>query len=59
MYASLNIPKGVFKIFSNAEELINLIQDHNLEENKVNKDYIWEPNWRDNCKNFINDVLDL
>ena len=46
-------------MFSNAEELINLIQDHNLEENKVNKDYIWEPNWRNNYKNFINDLLDL
>lgn len=56
---SLNIPQGTFKRFSNAEELINLIQNHNLEENKVNKNYIWEPNWEDNYKKFIKETLKL
>lgn len=56
---SLNVPKGIIKRFSNVEELIKLIQDHNLKDNKVNKDYIWAPNWENNYRKFINEILSL
>lgn len=52
-------PDNIFKRFSNAEELINLVQRHNLDNNKINKDYIWEPNWEVNYKNFMNGLFDL
>ncbi len=49
-------PKSMFKRFSNAKELMNLIQMHNA-SNKINRDYIWEPNWEVNYKNFMNNLL--
>lgn len=52
----LYFPKGMFKRFSNARELTNLILTHN-QSNGINKDYLWESNWEDNYKNFINSLL--
>lgn len=46
-------PKNIIKRFSNAEELINLIQTHNGKDG-IDRDYIWEPNWEVNYRNFIN-----
>lgn len=55
-FVDLTVPKNIIKRFSNAEELINLIQTHNL-NNEIDKDYIWEPNWEVNYKNFMNGLL--
>jgi hypothetical protein len=52
----LHIPKDMIKRFSNAEELIDLIQTH-TPNSKINRDYIWEPNWEVNYRNFIENLL--
>ena len=55
----LIIPKDITR-FSNSKELVCLIQNDNQKENKiVDSNYIWEPNWENNYKNFINGLLDL
>ncbi len=55
----LHVPQNIIKRFSNVKELINIIQTYNSEDNKVNKGYIWEPNWKANYQNFMNNLIGL
>lgn len=56
---NMNIPKCI-KRFSNSKELAYFIQNDNPEENKIiNTNYIWEPNWENNYRYFINGLLNL
>ncbi|MEW6618236.1 MAG: hypothetical protein AB1422_02605 [bacterium] len=57
-FTDLYFPRSIIKRFSNAEELMNLIITHNS-NNEINKDYIWEPDWEVNYKNFMNRLMSV
>ena len=58
-FTDLIIPKEI-KRFSNSKELAYFIQNNNQKENNIiNSYYIWEPNWKNNYKNFINGLINL
>lgn len=54
----LLIPKKIMKRFSDAEELIKLIETCSL-NNEISKEHIWEPNWEVNYRNFMNGLVGL
>jgi len=57
---NLHMNADIIRIFSNTRELAYLIENNNQKENNIiNTNYIWEPNWECNYKNFINGLLGL
>lgn len=57
---NLYMNTDIIRIFSNTKELVYLIKNNKQKENIIiNTNYIWEPNWECNYKNFINGLLNL
>lgn len=58
-YVSYYIDPHIFNAFEDLEELAELISNNQHEDKDYNSSCFWEENWRDNYRNFIENIVGI